>query len=558
MFARMELRAGWVLAAGLLLTAACAQAAPRGADPLANPSAVETPAYGGLLHLPARVTFDGKDPHKGTGGSQLGLKARPAYEPLVAYKAEPGTNFRVVREVVPWLAEKWEQPNPAEYVFTLRQGVKFHDGMEMTSQDVVYSLKRAADLKTQFVNGGVLRTLMKDVEALDRYRVRLTLNGVTPDFLYDGLADFGRILPKHLEEQGQSFDKVAVGTGPYKLITLDNQKGITFEKNSDYWDKGRPYLDGVVVHQGLDDAATVAALSTGRIDAYNPGLLPDLQQVHAVVDGFQTAEYTEVYANAVLMRLDKPPFSDIRVRRAFHLALDRQRLLETGLFGKGMLAAPSAQPDNRWAIPPAQLAQLPGYRQPKTQDLAEAKRLMVEAGYPNGFKLEMKFRPSLSSSNSIAQPIATAWRDLGVEITLRPQETGVFEQDRIRGNYDAILTTTSAEDPFKGFQEYYSSKGIYATYGINDPELDKLIIDALGEPDQAKRLQMGYQIQRTILDKVYGIPTVERITFAGWQRWVKNYLYNPGAQVIPLYAPAITWLDPAQLPDHRKGEKLPF
>ena len=546
-----------LLIAGVAVAVGCAAPAP-GAGSSSGASAAETPQYGGLLHLPARVNFDTKDPQKGTGGSQLGLKSRPTYEPLVAYKAEPGGNFRRVREVVPWLAEKWEQPNPTEYIFTLRQGVKFHDGVELTAEDVVYTLKRAVDPKTLFVNTGPLKALMKDVEALDRYRVRLALTGVTSDFLYDALADYGRILPKHLEDQGQGLDKTAVGTGPYKLITLDNQKGITFQKFDDYWDKGRPYMDGVVVHQGLDDSATVAALSTGRIDAYNPGLLPELQQVQALVPGFQNAEYTEVYSNTVFIKLDKPPFNDIRVRRAMHLALDRQRLLETALFGKGMMATPSTQPDNRWAIPQEELAKLPGYRQPKTQDLAEAKRLMAEAGYPSGFKLEMRFRPSLSSSNSIAEPLATAWKDLGIDISLRPEETGVFEQTRLKGSYDAILTTSGGEDPFKAFYEYYYSKGIYSTYGANDAALDKLILDAQGEQDQTKRQQMGYQIQRMILDNVYGISTVERITFAGWQPWVKNYLYNPGAQVIPIYAPAITWLDAALLPDFRKGEKLPF
>src|SRR5207247_1491172 len=107
--ARGRLTGPFLLAASLTL-AACAAPAPGGSSSQNQAPAQETPQYGGLFHLPARVNFDGKDPMKGTGGSQLGLKARPAYEPLVAYKAEPGTNFRRVREVVPWLAEKWEQP----------------------------------------------------------------------------------------------------------------------------------------------------------------------------------------------------------------------------------------------------------------------------------------------------------------------------------------------------------------------------------------------------------------------------------------------------------------
>lgn len=535
------------------LTLACGpQAMPEPAAP--SEQTDETPQRGGLLHLPARPTFDTKDPFRGAGGDQLGLKSRPAYEPLIAFKAEPGTNFRMVRQVVPWLAEKWEQPTRNELILTLRQGVKFHDGVEMTSADVVHSFNRAIDPETRYVNGGAIRGAVDHVEALDKYKVRVALKGFTPDTLYNVLSDNVKVIPKHVE----NLEQVAVGTGPFKLVTLDNQKGLSFERNPDYWDKDRPYLDGIVVHRLGEDSAMVAAMSTGRLDAYNPGLLPQLQQMQASVPGFQHAEYTEIYANAVLMRLDKPPFSDIRVRRAMHLALDRQRLIEVALFGKGLLAPPSTQPGGRWAIPQEELLKMPGFRQPKDQDMAEAKRLMAEAGYPNGFKLEMKFRPGLSSSNSIAEPVASSWKDLGIEINLRPLDTGVFEQDRRNVNYDAVLSTTGGERNFSDYQQYYHSKGLYAGYGINDPELDQMITAAQEEFDDAKRLQLAHAIQRRIMDNVYSITTVERISFAGWQRWLKNYLYNPGAQVIPLYTPAITYLDHSTLPDFRKGEKLPF
>lgn len=550
--------AGLVAAAfSIALAVGCAGATPPGQGPASTSG--DTPQYGGTLRVPARPTFQGKDPYAGPTGSQLGLKSRPVYEPLVAYKLEPGVNFRAVEEVVPWLASRWEQPNPAEYLFTIRQGVKWQDGRDMTTEDVVYSIKRAVSPTVKYGYGTALAAVMKDVELQGKDQVRLTLNGARPGFLFDAIADYIKILPKHVEEQGKNFDEVVVGTGPFKMVTLDNQRGITFERNVDYWDKGRPYLDGVVVFKGLDDSAIQAALATAQMDVYNPGLLADLTQAQSMVPDLRYAEYTESYSNAVFMQLNRPPYNDIRVRRALHLGLDRQKLIATGLQGKGLLASPMSQPDGRWAIPQKDLEAMPGFNaQSKQRDVQEAKRLLAEAGFPNGFPMELIYRPSLSSSNAIAEPLASAWRtDLGIQVTLKPLESGVFENARRDGSYQAVLTTTN-DKPIDGFYEYFYSQGPYMKYGLNDPELDRLILAAQTEPDEDKRVEMGRQMQRTVIDKLYAIPTVERFSYAAWQPWINGYLFNPGAQVIPFYTPAITWIDQSKLPESRKNEKLPF
>lgn len=550
--------AGILASTCLLLAMGCGGAQPAPQQAGEAPRA-ETPQVGGLLRVPARPTFQGKDPYKGATGSQLGLKSRPVYEPLVVYKLAPGVNYRSASEVVPWLAVRWEQPNPAEYLFTLREGVKWQDGRDLTVEDVVYSFKRAVDPNVKYGYGNALKAVMKDVETVGKDQVRLTLTGPRPEFLFDAVADYIKILPKHVEDQGQSFDDVVNGTGPFKMVTLDNQRGITFERNPNYWDKGRPYLDGIVVHKGLEDSAMQAAMTTGQMDVYNPGLLTNLTQLQMTVSGLEHVEYTETYSNTVFMQLNRPPYNDPRVRRALHLGLDRQKLIATGLQGKGLLASPLAQPDGKWAIPQSELAKTPGFNpETKQKDLQEAKRLLAEAGYPNGFAMELTYRPSLSSSNAIAEPLASAWKtDLGIQVNLKPMESGVFEAARRDGSYEAVLTTTG-DKPIDDFYEYYYSKGFYAKYGLNDPELDRLILAAQTEGDENKRLEMARQMQKMALDKVYAVHTVERFSFAAWQPWVKNYLFSPGAQVIPFYTPAITWIDPAKLPEHRKNEKLPF
>jgi ABC-type transport system substrate-binding protein len=202
---------------------------------------------------------------------------------------------------------------------------------------------------------------------------------------------------------------------------------------------------------------------------------------------------------------------------------------------------------------------MPGFSaQTKQRDLQEAKRLLTEAGHPNGFSMELMYRPSLSSSNAIAEPLASAWKtDLGIQVTLKPMESAAFEAARRDGAYEAVLTTTG-DKPIETFYEYYYSKGFYAKYGLNDPELDRMITAAQTENDEGKRIELGRELQKYVLDKVYAIHTVERQSFAVWQPWIQNYLYNPGGQVIPFYTPAITWIDLTTAPEHRKNEKLPF
>lgn len=520
----------------------------------------EVPQRGGLLHIPVRPSFEGKDPYSGPGGSQQGLKARPVYEPLVTMKFEPGKDYRLASEVVPWLAEKWELRNPTEYLFTLRDGVKWQDGQELTADDVVYTVKRVLDpdknyrARADFVN-------IADVRAEGKRRVNILLKGADLDFLAERLVDHW-ILPKHVEETGQSLEKVAVGTGPFKMVTLDNQKGLTFERNPDYWMDGLPYLDGIVVHRGLDDSGAIAAMSTGQLDLYNPPPPAGrgLAQLVSVVPGVQFLEYSLNYAPTVFMRLDRPPFDDVRVRRALHLGLDRSRLIDLALEGKGFLASPGVQPETPQALPQAELETIPGMsRGTKQADTAEARRLLVEAGVLAGRKLEITYAPNLTSTAPLVEPLERLWHEsLGVEVALKPLESGVFESRKRDGGYD-LLIDTAGTPPLLTYRNAYHSSGLYArARGMRDSELDQLIETAQNEGDAKGRQQALRQIQRRIIDKVYGIPTVEAVAVAAWQPWVKGYLLNPGGQVIPYYTPPMTWLDTSLLPAARKAEKLPF
>lgn len=518
---------------------------------------MKAPQSGGLLRLPARPNFTTKDPYQGGAGSERSLKARPVYEPLVSFEFDHGVDYRIKGKVVPWLAEKWEQPAPNEYVFTLRKDVKWQDGREFTAEDVVYTVRRVQDPARQYRSAADWSGITGAV-AEGKHQVRIVLKGPDPEFLLERLTD-KHMLPKHLEAQGQELEKVAMGTGAFKMVTMDQTRGLSFEKNPNYWMPGLPYLDGIVVHKGLDDSAMIAAMSTGQLDAYNPDTPGTANQLKTLVPNLGLAEYFYNYSNTVFMHLDRPPFNDIRIRRALHLGLDRQKLIAIALDGKGALAATGIQPTSPDALPQAEMLKMPGFGpQSKEQDLREAKRLLAEAGQSR-LKFKMAYAPNLSSSKAVAEPLASLWRqDLGIEVDLEPLESATYESRRLKGEYGALLTTVGAP-VLLGTNNFYKSSGLYAKgYGINDPQLDRLIDTAEKEGSLEKRRVLYHDIQRLIIDKLYGILTVEPVGFASWQPWLNNYLMSPGAQVIPYHTPPTTWIDPSLVGEGRRNEKLPF
>lgn len=520
------------------------------------PSEEGAPQYGGLLWVPARTSFTTKDPYNASStGAPMGLKARPVYEPLVAHRFEPETDYRIADEVVPWLARSWEVRSPTEYVFDLQPGIKWQDGHQFTAQDVVATFKYVTDPGKAFLTAAEFATV-KDVQAEGKQRVRITLKGPDPDFLGMKFAD-KPIIPAHVVSEGD-LEKTAVGTGPFKMVTLDNTRGITFTRNDQYWKSGFPYPNGIVAFRGLDDSGMIAAMTVGKLDFYNPKDKAALDQLTAVAPTLKVSEVQYAYSDTVFLRLDRPPFNDDRVRRALHLSLDRERLGQLAFGGKAVPATPGAQPGSKWAIPQGELLKMPGLNpEMRSRDVEEGKRLLKEAGFSLATKLSLSYPSGQTVPPTIAEPLATVWREsLGLNIELKPTDNALFDTNMRNGAYDLALVGAGE---FKSYPNYYKSGGIYARpRGMSDPELDQLINTIEIEADQGKRQEVIRRIQRTIIDRGYGILTVEPKGFVTWQPWVKNYLLSPGAQVIPFYTPPTIWLDQNLLPEARRNEKLPF
>ncbi len=534
-------------------------AAPASPPPAAAPApaqpAADTPKQGGIFAYPGQTMGPTLNPHQ-FGTSSERYVPGPAFETFIHYKGGIADDYRVDFAVEPWLAERWDTPDETTYVFRVRPGVRWHDGAEFTAEDVAYTYNALLDPKNNYPLRNRLDGV-KEVKAVDKATLQITTDGPAPNLL-PSLADYNMmIMAKHVHDRGDDLSKVAIGTGPMKLKSYDRQKGASWVRNPEYWLKGTPYVDGMDFYLMPEPASRTAALLGRAVDTRAPTDRAQVDDLKGRIPGLQVGVVQTDYGNSLLMKLDKPPFNDKRVRRATHLAIDRQALLKVASFGEGVVSLPG-MPGHKtgWAIPEAEWRQLPGFRQPKEQDLAEARRLMTEAGYPNGVKVTVLYPSSKSATPKIVEPLAGQLKSTGVvEMVLdgRPQSDVVRMTQE--GSFDALFDG-AADMSLKNQRQYIHSKGAFNKYGLADPRVDQAIDVWFRVMDLGKRQAAAQDLQRVMLEENYVIATIDLPGYQVWHPWVKNFRFNKGiAELIDARAIAELWLDVDQMPsDRRKGQ----
>lgn len=518
-----------------------------------------TAQYGGITHFAAVAPPRDLNPYL-SSGVEMSVLAHWALQPLVRYNfvpserrpGETAEDYRIDFVVVPYLAERWEQKDPSTYIFYLRRGVKWHDGEEFSAEDVVFTYQYALDPKVPFANRADIASAEK-VEALDRYTVRITTKGPSVTFLSKLGSEYLMFVPKHIadKEGVDALKGKMVGTGAFKLKSFDRNKEAILERNTDYWDKGLPYLDGAVVHYGLDASARMAGLVSKQLDIENFRDKKQFEPVQKSLPDLQFFRYKTGYSNALYMKIDKKPFDDVRVRRALNLAVDRHAMFDSLTYGEGIIDPP-AMPGTKlgWAIPPEELFQWPGFRKDKTQDLAEARRLMAEAGYPNGFKAKVTYPGSYLTTGPIVEMFVTQLRQIGAEFSPDPQDTAIYNDRLRKGEYDSLMILSTGERIPQRIDAHLPSKGANNTAPIRDARLDELFEKQEVEFDVAKRKAIWREIQKLVYDQAYLIPTVDFGSYVTWQPYLHGYHSQISTQAF-MVLPQYTWLEVDKLPAGR-------
>ena len=504
-----------------------------------GPAQAQTPKRGGVLRLTVISDPLHFDPHQTISFLTM-VPLSFVYSRLVKVKAGPSVK-PMTYPIEPDLAESWTQPNDTTYIFKLRKGVRWHpkppvNGRELTAADVKYTYERFLSIQGN-PNKPVLEYVDK-IEALDTHTVKFTLKEPNAWFL-DLLASTSTwIVARECVEKFGDLKKVesAVGTGPWMLERWEPNVKLVYVRNPNYFLAGLPYADGVDVLIDKDPSSRLAAWLGGKTD-FGPEYQHAVRWLDVPVarqrkPGLQTAEYTWLTGGSIGFKLSIPPFGDLRVRRALSRASNLAEIFESLAFSQGRWtpnpAVPAAFAD--WSIPIDQLG--PEGRRLYEPSTAEAKRLLAEAGYPNGFKTTVEapgtgYGPDF---DDFVQITLRNWKAAGIDAELKLREYGAFISSAIFGKFDQMFIGLRGAwaDPEAYFYRWFMPGQRLNVWGVDDPKLTEMIKLQRRTFDVAKRKQVVFDIQRYLADQaLFGADGSIRILSA-WDAHIKNYMPNNG------------------------------
>lgn len=460
------------------------------------------PTAGGTLNL--LITAEPPSLVSLTSTSVLNVSARVT-EGLIEFDTEMNPH--------PQLATDWTVSDDAlTYTFTLRPGVKWHDGTDFTSADVAYSI---ATLKTAHPRGRTTFAQVESIETPDLLTVVLKLTQPT-SYLFKALsAAESPIVPKHIYEgsdpAANPANNAPIGTGPYVFKEWARGSYILYEKNANYWDAPKPYVDQLIIRIIPDQAARSVGFETGELDAgyRTPVALNDVQRLSGLPNlAFEPKGYEYSPPNSVCVEfnLDREIFGNLKVRQAFAHAVDRDAICKVVFFGK---AVPAPSP-----IVPGLTAFYNPMPSPYPYDLDKAAALLDEAGYPVGadgkrFSFFID-HPADDAMKRTAEYLRSVLSRLNIDATIRGVDMGTHVA-RVYTDRDFDLQIASLSplfDPQVGVQRTFWSKNFVkgvpfsnATHYAN-AEVDALLEASAIELDQQERVKMWWRIQEIVMTEV--------------------------------------------------------
>jgi peptide/nickel transport system substrate-binding protein len=480
-----------------------------------------TPKMGGTLKVAWDAEWVSLDPHLSSAYSSFAV---------LANVVEGLTTFDNDIKLSPDLAESWEQSEDGlTWTFHLRHGVKFSNGREMTSADVLYSFQRIMDptLGSGRVNscGGSDATFA----APDDYTFTVTTtkpNGILP-ITAATAAGCAIVAKESAGADGQIV--IPIGTGPFTIQDVQGTTSMKLVKNPDYWQTGFPYLDEVDINVIPESASRVAALLGGEADLIlNPPTesYNDLKSNSSVV----LSETPLLQYSYMALNNRHDPLSDEKVRQAIAYAIDRDQICQAGEFGLCTVIQGPTAPGSPWYFDYA----------PYTRDVEKAKQLLTEAGYPNGF--EMTLMPTSTYENTVrqAQVVQQNLADVGITATINAPEWSQWLELEGAGNYDAYLCGwIGLTDADSYFYLQHRTGEVFNFTGYSNPELDKLLDEGRGSSDFDKRYAVYEQANKIVVDAAAYVYFYSPLGLRAWKPYVEGFVNRPD-QLNVLWT---TWLN---------------
>ena len=435
--------------------------------------------------------------------------------------------------IIPDLAHSWEIAEDGKtYTFFLRKDVQFHDGAELTAEDVKATFDRIAKPPSGIsIPRSILFKSVSEISARDKYTVEFKLSEPRPiNFMMSAIASGWNVIvrKKTLEDNNFNLRKVVTypGTGPFRSVRRVENEVWVMEKNSNYWNKGLPYLDGIEFYHVLPFSPEMAsAILAGRVD-YVRATDPVTTRKAKATPGMSTATYYQSVVHATWVNNKKEPLDDPRVRRAMHLVLDKPVLVEVVKDVSPMMFGGFIYPFSEFATRKEELTKRLGYQSDPTAAIDEARALMAAAGHADGIKgLDYMVR-DVAIFKLWSQAVqAMLKQTLNVECNLRTVVESVWFDDTANGHFDlaigAIVSTLL--DPSDYFNAWYGKDGPQNYSFWDNEEFQALTTRIDREVDGGKRLTLIRQAEAMMEQDPPFLPVAWENINDVWYNYVKGH-----------------------------------
>jgi|688.fasta_scaffold231635_1 peptide/nickel transport system substrate-binding protein len=455
------------------------------------------------------------------------------------------------------LAESWSwKENPLRLEVKLRKGIMFPEkkgvmaARELVAEDVVFSYdymaKSPKAIKTYWEN-------VVKVEALDRHTVQYTFKDYHAEWdTRSGYGHYAGVFPKEVIAAGAANWKNHNGTGPFMLTDFVSGNSNTYTKNPNYWDKERiggaeyklPFVDRLVYRTIKDESAQHAALRTGKLDILERIRWSAADDLKKTSPALKWERWVASEGNYLSLRMDQKPFDDIRVRRAMNMAINKAEIIKSFYGGNAEMLGFPMHPE--W----------PGYYEPLsampesvkelfTYNPDKAKRLLAEAGYPNGFTFKVQVHSGSPTLVDLLPMLAAYLERVGVKMQIQQMEYAAFLSTMSNKSHaPGFLMSTAHGSPTISITKLFRSEQQWNTSMYADANMDKRMLAMFSDRVESRRQQSLKEMTRELLDLAPYVWLPTPYEYSAWWPWVKNYggeQRGGGGRPGPVYARI--WVD---------------
>lgn len=464
------------------------------------------PKYGGSVVVGITQDLDSLDPHKAVAAGTKEVLFN-VFEGLV--KPDEAGNL------IPAVAEDYEISSDGKvYTFTLRKGIKFHNGEPVTVNDIVYSIKRCAGLLDTTESGVVLEPALsniKEVNKVDDSRVEIVLSeGDTELIGYLTCA----IIPENYKDQ----NKAPVGTGPFRFVSYEPLASFLVEKNPDYWQEGSPYLDQVTFKISSDTDSAFLELKSGAIDIF-PYLTDD--QAQQLAGDYEIREGHMNLIQGLFLNNKEKPFDDPKVRTAINLAINREEVLAMVAGGRGTIIGSNM---------------FPGFSKYYEEKLAgwypydpqKAKALLAEAGYEAGFTFTIQVPSNYQYHVDTTQVLAEQLKAVGINAKIQKIEWSQWLSEVYTNrNYQATVVGLDAKLVPRDVLDRYASSAYNNFVNYENPRYDAVLKEAIASIEDPIKVEKYKELQRILTEDAASVYIQDPALLVAVKKQLGGYTFYP-------------------------------